>query len=386
MTDLDKDTAIAGGMLDRVGLGMMLADSAGSVLESNETAREMVSDAYGDWLPDATCCSLFGCFRQEPLAHHCISKLATASDEPLPELRIDMPVDRPAAAAWVTAAKAGDEAGNLLFHLRPAAPGDRRQRTSLHWMSEGRISVHVLGRTQVETLETKIEGDWLLRRPGHLLKYLICQRGRPAHVDEIVEALFPGSGANGRGSVRYFVHVLRGLLEPDRAPRATSSFIVSSNGTYSLGPSVSVDLDEFEALVSVGMRRNGPDDNGEGISLLEQAIDIYRGDLFLEEPFAEWAFTQREAARSLALRAVMTLVRRREETGESAEAMGYLERCASLWPVDIDVQRSLIRLYLEHGRRSDAQRRFEALRRRLREDFNREPGFKLAELESSVRR
>src|SRR5437764_2798608 len=295
MTDPDNGAGTAGRLLDRLGVGMMLADSSGSVLEANQTARELVADAYGDWIPDATCCRLFGCFRKEPLAHHCISKLAAGSDEPLPELRIDMPVERPAAAAWVTAAKAGREEGNLVFHLRQAVPGDRRQRTNLHWMSEGRISVHALGRTQVETLETKIEGDWLLRRPGHLLKYLICQRGRPAHVDEIVEALFPGSGASGRGSVRYFVHVLRGLLEPGRTPRATSSFIVSSNGTYALGPSVSVDLDEFEALVSAGLRLCGTEEDGEGIALLEQAIDLYRGDLFLEEPFAEWAFNQREA-------------------------------------------------------------------------------------------
>ena len=45
-----------------------------------------------------------------------------------------------------------------------------------------------------------------------------------------------------------------------------------------------------------------------------------------------------------------------------------------------------VRLYLEHGRRSDAQRRYEALRRRLREDFNRDPGFELAGLESTIRR
>jgi DNA-binding SARP family transcriptional activator len=377
-----RETTIAGRVVDQLGIGILLTDDSGAVIEANQTARGIISAAYGSWPDEASCCSLFGCYSREPLANHCISRLAARSVEPIPELRVDLPPERPTAAAWVTAVKNGD-GRRLLMHLRPASLGDRRQRTKPHWMAEPRIGIRALGRTQVQTEETRIEGDWLLQRPGQLLKYLVCQRGRPAHVDEIVETLWPGSGTAGRGSVRYFVHALRRRLEPERALRAPSAFICSANSTYYLGASVHVDLDEFEVLIRTGVQRlEGDGEQEEGVRMLQSAMELYRGDLFQEEPFAEWAFSERDAARSLAFKALMELSRHHRQHGEAAEALTYLERSAALWPLDPEVQRSLLGLYLEQGRHSDARRRYETFRRRFREDFGQDPGFRLADLEN----
>jgi DNA-binding SARP family transcriptional activator len=244
------------------------------------------------------------------------------------------------------------------------------------------LRIRALGRTRVETEEIAIEGDWLLQRPGQLLKYLVCQRGRPAHVDEIVEALWPEAGVTGRNTVRHYVHVLRERVEPSRPRRAPSSFIVSSGSAYALDPRVEVDVDEFQSLVSAGLGAWPQPGTGEvtRIQNLEQAMSLYRGDLISEEPFAEWAFAERELMRSLAFRALSSLIEHYLDLDELGPATDHLERAAEMRPLDDEVQRQLIEVYLRQGRHSDASRRFGAFRQRMLDEFGQEPSFSLTEL------
>ena len=366
-------------VFDRLRFGVIVTAGDGGVLEANDTARRIAVAAYGSWPDDASCCSLFGCRVREPLARHCITELASDSGVPLPELRVDMPAGRPTTAVWMTAARTGDRGSPVLIHLRPAVVGDRRQRTQPHWMAGPGLRISALGRTRITTPETAIEGRWLMQRPGQLLKFLICQRGRPAHIDEIAYALWPKAGLSGRSSVRYYVHTVRELLEPRRERRAPSSFVVSVQGSYLLDPRVAVDVDEFESLAMSGLEAARRDD-AEADTLLGEAMDLYRGDLFQEDPFATWAFPERERLRGIALRSLHALVGRCRRSGDYDRGVEYLERFADLWPLDNDVQRALIDLYLRTGRHSDSQRRFAAFRHRLREEFGEEPEFELSDL------
>jgi DNA-binding SARP family transcriptional activator len=386
---LQYDAALAAGVVNRLlRFGIIVTDASGAVIEANEPARQMIAAAHGDWPEGATCCSLFGCLRTEPLARHCISALAASSQEPLPELRVDLPPEQPSSAVWITAARVTQDGSQVVMHLRPARVGDRRRRTQPHWMAKPRLSIRALGRTRVETEEIAIEGDWLLQRPGQLLKYLVCQRGRPAHVDEIVEALWPDAGVTGRNTVRHYVHVLRERVEPSRSPRAPSAFIASSGSAYSLDPRVAVDVDEFEDLVSAGLGDLAESANGgmSSVDCLEQAMSLYDGDLISEEPFAEWAFAEREMMRSLAYKALSRLVEHYLQRGDLPAATAHLERATELRPLDDDVQRQLIQVYLQQGRHSDASRRFATFRQRMLDEFGQEPGFTLTELADNHRK
>ena len=378
----DRHLSTASGqVLDRLGFAMLVTRPDGLVIEANESARQLAEQAFGAWPDPATCCGFFGCRRREPLARHCLSELASRSDQPLPEMRIDLQPERPTDSVWVTAARAAASGSPVVIHLRPAEVGDRRRRTRPHWMSGPTLRIGALGKTWIQTEETTIEGHWLLQRPGHLLKYLVCQRGRPAHVDEIAEALWPKAGIDGRNSVRYFVHSLRNLLEPSRQPRSPSAFIVSVQGTYALDPRVEVDLDRFEELAGAGFAASRSSAEGtDALPLMEGAMDVYRGDLFQEEPFATWAFPERSRLRALALRTLQTLVEGHRRRGDSAAALDCLERFADLWPLDADVQRSLIALYLQNGRHDESKRHYTAFRNRLIEEFGEEPDFELSDL------
>jgi DNA-binding SARP family transcriptional activator len=369
----------AGKVADRLGFGFLVTDADGGIIEANETARRTVEEAFGGWPAEATCCSLFGCRRHEPLDQHCIARLAVESDEPLAELRIGLPAERPAQAVWVTAARV-DDGSRVVMHLRPTALHDRRRRTQPRWESEPRLQIRALGRSKVELGGIAVEGDWLMQRPGQLLKYLVCCRGRPAHVDEIVEALWPDARRAGRSTVRYFVHALRERLEPGRAARAPSAFIKSTKSTYSLDSRVAVDLDEFEALASVAQPPSTASEmRSDEAASLRQALDLYRGDLFEEEPFAEWAFAERERLRSLAYQALTGLVEHCNGAGDLATASRYLERGIDFWPLDSALHHSLVGLYVEQGRHGDAERRYAAFRKRMRDVFDEEPGFELSD-------
>jgi DNA-binding SARP family transcriptional activator len=371
----------AGSAIDRLGFGYLLTDADGTVIEANETARRTLVEAFGSWPDGATCCSLFGCRRHEPLDQHCIARLAAQSHEPLAELRVALPPENPVQAVWITAARVDDDGSRVLMHLRPAQLHDRRRRTQPHWDSEPQLRIRALGRTEVELGGITVEGDWLMQRPGQLLKYLVCCRGRPAHVDEIIEALWPDAPRSARNTVRYFIHTLRERLEPGRAARAPSAFIVSIKSTYSLDPRVAVDIDEFEALASVAQQPASlpPELRSDEAASLKQALDLYRGELFEEEPFAEWAFAERERLRSLAYQALTWLVEHFHGAGDIATASRYLERCIDFWPLDSGLHHSLVGFYLEQGRHGDAERRYAAFRKRMRDVFDEEPGFQLTD-------
>ena len=150
-------------------------------------------------------------------------------------------------------------------------------------------------------------GEWLDHRPGQLLKYLICARGRRVPADELVEMLWPGAGARGspacvRASTVFAIGSSR--IARSRRRRASSS---ARPNAYELNTaSTVVDADEFEreATLPFGPRSAR---GGRGGSQLANAAQLYRGEFLAEEPYAEWAFRERGRLRDLAARVLRAL-------------------------------------------------------------------------------
>jgi DNA-binding SARP family transcriptional activator len=231
--------------------------------------------------------------------------------------------------------------------------------------AEPQLRIAALGVTVLERGGEQLEGRWLARRPGQLLKFLIARRGAPASVEEIAEGLWPGAAVAAAANVRYYVHVLRRTLDPDGAPGASP--VRCAAGGYALDMAgVALDADEFERALQRGE--------------LEAALELYRGEFLADEPYACWAQAERQRLHELACEALRELALGRLERGELHGAHESLARLAAMAPYDEDVHRKLIELDLLRGRRSDALRRYEALRRRLREAFEEEPSFTPASL------
>ncbi|HEV3033582.1 MAG TPA: BTAD domain-containing putative transcriptional regulator [Solirubrobacteraceae bacterium] len=360
--------------------GLFVLDGAGRVVCRNAEATRLI-ESLGLAEAKLTCCTLLGCRVPETvLEAACVTELALGRDAPLPEIRVDIRSPAGADAMWVTAAAIGGAGKRVVLQLRPGVSGDRRRRTSPHWMAGARLRIRALGTTSVESGEGPIGGAWLDQRAGQLLKYLVAERRRAVAVDEIGENIWPGADYAVGTSVRYYVHALRRRLEPQRGSREPSAFILVGSGTYRLAlEHVEVDADEFEAHVSAGLAIATTSPQAAATEL-ERGLAIYRGEFLAELPYAEWALDERHRLHDLACLGLRRLADIRLELRVLDGAARALERLATLQPFDEDVHRQLMELDIMRGRRSDAVRRYTALRSRLRRTFGQEPNFTLSDL------
>ena len=374
---------LAPGLLAQLPFGVLLSDHHGRMQAWNAAARRLLGDdrRLDDGDGDLRCCDLFGCRSGEgPLAHACISELALEASDALPEVRVDT---AGGTAAWVVASSSAVD--GIVFQVRPAHPRDRRRRTDPHWAARPHLYVEVLGRAHVRSGEAQLSGRWLGQRPGQLLKFMVAARGRSVHAEEIADALWPGGGYDVRNNVRHHMHALRRRLEPKRRNRAPSQFVVTRGGGYQLDRArVTVDADAFVELAEAGLTAAADGRHEAARSGLAEAARLYGGDFLADEPYAEWALHERDRLRELASRVLRVLAELDRAAGEVDAAYRHLRRLAELEPLDTDVQRALLEVCLRRGRRTEAARRYHALRVRTMRELGQEPGFSLADLADQV--
>ena len=360
--------------------GILVVDRRGAVLAANTEAREMLIDQPDEEGIPLTCCGLLGCGAEKgPLADACIAELAALNGSRLPEMRVDLPGSR--GAVWVTAARLDEEGTQIVLQVRPGDTRDRRRRTQPHWRGTAELRIGALGRTRVESREGPIGGAWLEQRPGQILKLLVCERHRVVPAEAIAGAIWPEAGPSALGSVRHFVHQLRDRLEPGRPKRAPSSFVVSRQGGYTLDRArVRIDADDFERQVRAGLEAFAGGDTAGAVDGLRAGLALYEGDLFAEDPYVVWAIPERDRLRDLAGRALRVLAEIELSAGDLAAADVYVRRLAELEPYDTTIQRRLIEVCLRQGRRSEAYRRYSALRMRMLHDFGEELDFQFTEV------
>jgi len=364
--------------------GLLLVDGAGVLLDLNPAAERMVGAVDAA----ARCCDLLGCRRPgTPLAAGCITELALEHPGLLPDVRLDLVASGTGpVSVWVTAAPLRLDGSLVVLELRRGMPGDRRRRAEAHWSGAAELRVQALGSTRLQTGEGALDGDWLGHRPGQLLKYLICRRGRVVGVDELLEAFWPAQGRSAMTTLRQTVHVLRDRLEPGRVKHARSAFVVARGGGYELDRgNVAIDVDEFERTARHGLQAPAVGEAAMAEPVLIRAAELYGGDFLSDEPYAEWAFAERDRLRDLAVRVLRALGTARLAAGDLEGATGHAQRAAELEPFDAELQRELIGVQLRRGRHRDAQRHYEAVSKRFAQAFGDGPGFTLADVGRDVR-
>src|SRR3954470_1726631 len=375
-----RDAGVASDVFEAFPYGIVAIHPGGAVAVHNRAAAPILGEgAHNEGV--TRCCELLGCRRPGPLENICLSEMAADQHRALPEIRLDLAPASPTRAAWVTAAPLDGEAARVVLELRPGDAHDRRRRTEPHWTNGAQLRIYTFGGTRVESSEGSIGGRWREQHPAQLLKYLFAEPPRVVRREEIAETIWPGADRRILGSVRHFVHALRARLEPDRPNRVPSSFILNVQGGYAIDRRhVYVDADDFEDQVRTGLDHLAAGRVMLARERLERALALYTGDFLADEPYADWAMVQRDALRRLAADALRALASIARRAGDLDDAAGHLERLGDLEPFDIDLHREIIGLCLERGRRSEALRRFAALRVRILKTFGEDIGFSLSEL------
>jgi DNA-binding SARP family transcriptional activator len=369
-------------VLASVPFGVLAFDRHGRLTGHNPEAERLLGPLqWPDGEPPLRCCDLLGCRGPSSvLARRCICDLVADAQDPIPEFRVDLARNGDPGALWITVTQLQGQPAGMLVTARPGERGDRRRRTEPHWISTPRLTVGVLGRTTLASAETSIAGRWLQQRAGQLFKYLLVHRARPVPIDELAEVFWPARATAALRNVRYFVHVVRNSLEPERQRRRPSSFIVAESGGYRLDTTrIEIDADHFESLVAAGLPAASRGEAGASASL-GRAADLYGGEFLADEPYADWVLAERERLRSLAAEALRTLAWLHMADGQLDSAAANLMRLAEMEPFDVDVQRLLLLLAIRRGRHSEAKRRYAMLRVRMRRDFGQDLDFTLADL------
>ena len=348
----------------------VVLDGTGQLLARNGAARVLLGPRIA---AGARCCDFLGCRPAGPgLASGCVTQLAAAGDGALAERQIQLD---DGAAAWLSAV--GTEAGQVVVMLHRLAGPAGLAREDL----PPRITVRSLGRTRLEAESGTVEGEWLTHRPGQVLKYLLCERGRVVTMDELLEVFWPDAGRAGASSVRQAIHTLRDRLEPERPKGKPSGYVIARRGGYELAPGrVAIDADDFEARGRAGLDALQRGDAARAEAELESAAAAYTGNFLADEPYAEWALAERERLRDLAAQVLRGLAWLRQEAGDDDAAAEHLQALVELEPLDLPAQRDLITIMLRRGRHSEALRRYDLVRRRYKRTFGCEPGFTLSDL------
>ena len=354
---------------------VLLVDVEGAVMWANTAAIESLGvDVAGERPP--TCCELLAC------GQTCIAHEARASDRPLPERQVELSGER---AAWVSAMPLRFRHPDLVaLHVRhtvepstTSMPAPGRPDPDLH--------VQVMGHLRVMVRGEALDGEWLVQRPGQLLRYLISTRPRFVSAEEIAGALGPDRAPSFIANVRYFVHQLREHLEPGHPRGAAGSLVQTGAPGYRLDPErLHVDADRFESQVvrGLGLLRQGQTDVAE--AELAQALEIYRGDFLAEDRYADWALAEGGYLHRLAVQALRSLGEHSLEAGRFDAAGRLYSRLAEMEPFDPDIHERLIEVELHRGHRTDAVRRYTALRARMLRAFGQEPDFDLRQVAGRI--
>lgn len=211
-----------------------------------------------------------------------------------------------------------------------------------------------------------------------VLTALALAHPRPVRVDVLVAALW-GDGRRGSPqTVRSYISRLRHLVGPER--------ITSSAGGYALAvPAEALDVHRAELLLDDAATALRAGDHDVARHVAEQALALWRGD-----PYAELDTPAADAARTrLAQRhrhGVALLAEAYLGLGLPARAADVLAPACAAASLDEPLWAAWIRALHADGRRDEALRRADEVRRTLSAELGIEPGSQVTEAHAALLR
>lgn len=208
-------------------------------------------------------------------------------------------------------------------------------------------------------------------RPGAraLVKLLAVVPGHRLHREQAMDACWPGADPQAAaGSLRVALHAARHALEPELAPRAASSYLVSDGAFLSLAPeNVRIDADDAEAAGRSALASGRRDD-------LSRALDLLDGEVLPEDRFASWAEDRRTQLAHLREQLLLRLAEQHLEHGAAVEAVAVAERILAVSPAEELAHRVLIDAWLRQGLRRRAVHQYHRCREVLDAELGVRPG------------
>jgi YVTN family beta-propeller protein len=217
-------------------------------------------------------------------------------------------------------------------------------------------------------------------RQRALLALLLVHEGEIVSRDRLIEELWNGNPPSS-GSQSLDVYVSR-LRKAFRAAGATEVVVTRAPG-YVLH-AAETDARRFEALAAEGHRALAAGDAERALTLLREALSLWRGRAYVEVADEHWARPEAERLEELRLQATEDRIDSELALGRHAALVPELELLAARHPNrERLVGQHMLALY-RSGRQADALAAYRAARRSLIEELGLEPGPELRQLEGAV--
>jgi DNA-binding SARP family transcriptional activator/WD40 repeat protein len=211
-----------------------------------------------------------------------------------------------------------------------------------------------------------------------LLAALLCRVGQVVSAETLIEDLWES-------------------LPPRSAPKTLQSHIVRlrddlGRGSHSIvtthqaGYSLDIDRDDFDASLFERMMRTTPQTPAEAVAHLDQALDLWRGDAYVDFGEAAFAVTERLRLSELRSLARERLTDVRLDVGEAGALVPELEAAVRAEPYRERTWEQLILALYRCGRQADALGAYRRVRGLLGADLGVDPGPALQDLEGRVLR
>jgi DNA-binding SARP family transcriptional activator len=238
-------------------------------------------------------------------------------------------------------------------------------------------------------LELRVGGESVViarAKQRALLALLATAAGRTVSVDRMVDELWGDEPpAKAGASLQAYVSNLRKLLEPDRAPGAPATVLVTEPPGYRLVVEPgNLDVSRFETLADKGRTALSDGSAAEALDATTEALALWRGaalEEFRDERFAVATVARLEDLRCACEDDRLTAM---VELGLLTTAAAELEAAVRAEPLREARWALLMRTLYATGRHADALDRFQQLRRLLGEELGLEPSPSLVDLERRI--
>jgi DNA-binding SARP family transcriptional activator len=209
------------------------------------------------------------------------------------------------------------------------------------------------------------------RKSLAILRYLLTRRHYSAHKEELMELLWPDSMPHDSAhSLHVAIGALRRYLDPGKG-----SYVLFKADTYSINADapVSSDCRLFQQLCEEGEQTWRLGDRTLTQQSYIRAIELYRGDNYVDSQDLAWAITERERLLAYYLIALDRLGRIYIDQQHFEQAINIYQRLLERDSFREDAHCQIIRCYQRLGQRVLALRQYERCASILKNELGLEP-------------
>ncbi len=260
---------------------------------------------------------------------------------------------------------AGETVSIIFIHPSHSEENDISAGTLLNISSLGKFRLSLDGK------ELNIE-KWKRKQALTILKCLVCQLDKPVHRERLMEWLWPEvDSVNGWKRLKVTISYLRAELRKGGLPE---DIIETVGQSYLLrSEAVWVDSSIFCSRVATGWKLLKEGDLSNALGQFEEAENLYRGNFFEDEPYAEWCAVERERLLEIYLELLAGMENCYSQQGSFLEAVRVCQQALYTDPSRENFIRALITNLVNLGRPDWARTHFISWRKKLDEEFGIHP-------------